>query len=84
MEEKVDSTISLEWKLVTKRKLVDLEIENFTSPGFDNLEEQQRNHPANISQSNTMQEDIHIRQSSARSKKLPMTRNSDFYGKIKF
>jgi hypothetical protein len=64
--------------LVLKRKLVDSEFENFTSPGLNNLEEPQQNHPANIKQINTVQGDIHVRQSSARPKKLPVSRNSDF------
>jgi hypothetical protein len=67
----------LDCKSVTKRKPVDSEFENVTSPGLGNLEEQQQNHPANIKQRNTVQGDIHVGPSSARPKKLPVIKNSD-------
>jgi hypothetical protein len=41
LKEKTDSPVSLDWKSVLKRKLVESEFEIFTSPGLDNLEEQQ-------------------------------------------
>jgi hypothetical protein len=48
MEKKVDNPISLEWKLVTNGNLIDSEMVNPASPGFDKLEVQQQNHLTNI------------------------------------
>jgi hypothetical protein len=75
MEEKVDNLISLEWRLVAKGNL---EEENPTSSGLDKLEEQLQNHPTNSKQYSIVQEDIQVLRSSTRSKKLPVTRKSDF------
>jgi hypothetical protein len=61
MEKKVDNPISLEWKFVTNGNVIDSETVNPTSPGFDNLEDQQQNHLTNIKQINIVQEDIHVR-----------------------
>jgi hypothetical protein len=62
---------------VTNGNLIDSEMVNPASPGFDNLEVQQQNHLTNIKQINNVQEDIHVWRSSVRSKKLPVTRNDD-------
>jgi hypothetical protein len=77
-KEKIDSPISLDWKLGIKRMLADSVSENFTSPGPGNLDEQQPTQPDNIQQLNTVQEDTHVRRPSSRPKKLPVTRKSDF------
>jgi hypothetical protein len=70
MEKKVDNPISLEWKSVTNGNLIDSETVNVISPGFDNLEDQQQNHLTYIKQINIVQEDMHVRRASARSKKI--------------
>jgi hypothetical protein len=49
---------------------------------LDNLEEQQ-NYPANSKQIYTVHEDLKVRRPSTRTKKLPLTRNGDFYGRFK-
>jgi hypothetical protein len=66
----MDSPVSLDWKSVLKRKLVASEFESVTSPGLDNLKEQQQNHPANTKQINTVQWGIHVQRSSTRPEKI--------------
>jgi hypothetical protein len=69
IEERIDNPISMGWKLPMKRNLI--------ASGMSNVEEQQH-HLDNSIQTNKTQTDTLARRSSARTKKLPANRSSDF------